>query len=141
MDSLFPLLLAQDSEAAEHGIGLLQTVLDGGVPLICLVIAALCGYLFYTQLMKNNALEISFREKIEANAGAQLTGQETLLREMLTRDREATESTSAAIQAVEGYSHSLREQQLAFEALKLALETHGRELRELGDAFRRSRDV
>lgn len=148
MDALLPLLLAQSTETAEQGIGILNTILSGGVPLICLVVACACAYAFYKQLTRNNTLEKDFRTKIETSASTELTRQETLLREMLTRDKEATETTSAAIQAVESYSHALKEQQTAFDAMKLTFENQTRELRELRDkvssledTVRRSRDV
>ena len=124
------LLLAQ---SPQEGLGLLQTILSGGVPLICLAIAALCAIAFYIQLKRNNVLETDFRKKIESTASTELTRQEALLREMLTRDKEATETTSAAIQAVESYSHALKEQQNAFDAMKLMIESQAREIRELRD--------
>lgn len=133
MDVLYPFLLAQDSESANWFISILQTILDGGVPLICLAFAGLFGWAYWKQLQRNNDLEREFREKNETNANAEMTRQESLLREMLNRDKEATETTSAAIQAVESYSHALKEQQLAFDGLKLAHEAQGRETRELRD--------
>jgi hypothetical protein len=113
------LLLAQTAETAAEGVSLIERVLAGGVPLICLVIAAICGYAFYKQLLRNNTLETTFREKVEG-----------LLREMLDRDRESQEAVSAAIQAVEAFQVALTNQQKANEDL-------GRKIERLEDSLRR----
>ncbi len=109
------LLLADTT--MEGWLTLIERVLAGGLPLICLVIAAICGYAFYKQLTKNNALEVGFREKVEA-----------LLREMLDKDREAMEAIGAAVQAVEAFQTSLSEQKRACMEL-------GRKIERLEDAI------
>ena len=119
------LLLAQTIESAETGVSVIERVLAGGVPLICLVIAAICGIMFYRQLARNNAVETNFREKIEA-----------LLREMLVRDRESQEAVSAAVRAVEAFQVALGEQQKACEEAARKVEELSRKVVHLEDAIR-----
>jgi len=109
------LLLAQDPEQA---VALIERIVSGGVPIICLVFAAICAYAFYKTLNKNNALETGFREKVEA-----------LLREMLHRDKESQEAVTAAVQAVEAF-------QRASETLTRKIEELGRKIERLEDATR-----
>lgn len=116
------LLLAQDSE---KGVALIERILAGGVPLICLVIAAICGYAFYKTLVKNNTLETGFREKVEA-----------LLREMLDRDKESQEAVSAAVQAVEAFQAALAASQREVAEMARKLEELGRKVERLDDAVR-----
>ena len=104
------LLLAQ---SAQEGIGILQTIVQGGAALILACVASVLGYFAYHQLKYNNELEHSFREKIEADGKLRLEGSEKLLREMLDRDREAQEATTAAVQAVEGFTAAMRDQQVS----------------------------
>lgn len=154
MDLSF-LLLAQGVETVEQGLSVLEKINAGGVPLICLVIAALCGLAFYWQLKANKTLneealaEAKSRETAEADkTTARLAEQESFLREMLTRDKEGTEATSAAIQTIEGYAAALKEQQLAFETMRAAFDQGARDIRDLRDrigvledAIRRFRDA
>lgn len=61
-------LLAQTAVEADKGLGLLKTVLAGGVPLICLVIAvAAVGAAIY-QYRSNAKLEESYRSDLDARA-------------------------------------------------------------------------
>lgn len=61
------LLLAQEA-SPDQAIGWLQTVLDGGVPLICLVAAAVFGYVAWSQHKKNVDLELAYRKDLENRA-------------------------------------------------------------------------
>ena len=115
----FPLMLAQ---SAEQGVGLLQTIIQGGAALILAVVAVIVGKFAYDQLKRNNDLEHHFREKIEADGKARLEGSEKLLREMLDRDREAQEATTAAVQAVEGFTGAMRDQQASCEAVSAKID-------------------
>lgn len=101
------------AQSAEDGVGLLQTIVQGGAALILAVVATLVGYFAYNQLKRNSDLEHNFREKIETDAVARLEGSEKLLREMLDRDRESQEATTAAVQAVEGFTQAMKDQQVA----------------------------
>jgi uncharacterized protein HemX len=139
-----PLLLAQSAEAAEAGVSVLQTILKGGVPLICLAVACVIGWAYWKQLRRNNTLEKDFREKIEGDGNKRLTDQEKLLREQIDREREAQETVTATVQAIEGFSHTMREQQLACEETKRAvlglvdkLDDVVRRLKDLEDVLRR----
>ena len=120
------LLLAQD-ETATQTIGWLERILAGGVPLICLVIAAICGYAFYRQLTRNNTLETDFRGKVEA-----------LLREMLAGYKESQEAVAAAVQAVEAFQSALTEQQKACEEASRQIEALGRKVDRLEESIRRA---
>lgn len=135
-----PLLLAQEgmtAEAAHNWVGVLQAILKGGVPLICLAVACVIGWAYWKQLKRNNALEKDFRDKMEADARERLAATEALLREMLDRDREANEAQQAATRAVEGFTLALKDHAQAEEA-------HGQKLYEiidrLKDLERRFRD-
>ncbi len=134
------LLLAQSVEKAEKGVGLLQTILAGGVPLICLCVAVLMGGFALYQMRRNNTLEREYRETVQLDAAARLAGTEKLLREQIDRDREANEIVTATIQAVEGFSHSLKEQQASCEATKRVCEEMVTQMRNLEETVRRFRD-
>ena len=136
-----PILLAQ---SAAEGIGLLQTIIQGGAALILAVVAVIVGKFAYGQLRRNNDLEHNFRKKIEDDAKDRLVGSEKLLREMLDRDREAQEATTAAIQAVEGFTEVMKSQQSACEltngkvdSLLLKLEALSDRVKSLEDEIRR----
>jgi len=62
------LLLAQDAADPGKTIGWLQTIINGGVPLICLSIAAVSGYFTWTQHKKNVELELTYRNDLAARA-------------------------------------------------------------------------
>ena len=62
------ILLAQDSVDPEKTIGWLQTIINGGVPLICLAIAAVAFYVAWSQHAKNVALEIAYRDDLAKRA-------------------------------------------------------------------------
>jgi len=61
------LLLAQDVQP-DQAIGWLQTILDGGVPLICLAAAGIFGYAAYVQSKKNMQLELDYRNDLAERA-------------------------------------------------------------------------
>ena len=63
------LLLAQATpETAEKGVGLLERLIAGGVPLICLAVAAIAVIAAVWQYRKNATLEESFRTELDARA-------------------------------------------------------------------------
>lgn len=109
-----------DLDKVEQGLGLLERIQAGGVPLIALIVAVACGAFAYWQLRRNNELQAARVAEAEAREKAQkaeakareeaqeaatkirLAEQESLLREMLDRDREAQEGTLAMAKALEG---------------------------------------
>lgn len=112
------LLLAQGLEAAGGVLSLLERIQAGGILLLSLVIATICGIAFYKQLKANKELQISAVDKAEAREKAKdeetktrLTEQEVFLREMLDRERETQEGHVATTQAVEGYTRAMRDAQ------------------------------
>lgn len=109
-----PLQIAQ---SPEEGIGLLQTIISGGPSLILAVLVVVLGYFAYHQLKSNGLLERGFREKIEE-----------LLREMLGRDRDAQEATTAAVQVVEGFTEAMKEQRIACDQTSRLVESNSRTL-------------
>jgi len=105
------LVLAQDPvETAAKTIPLLEQVIAGGVPLICLAIAVIAGLLSFWQMRKNNALEREYRKDIEKQADQRLAGEqayrkdvERLLREMIERgedSQEALQTNTAAVNSI-----------------------------------------
>ncbi len=115
---MFLTLIAQEAAGSkvDGTVTTLERILEGGVPLICLCIAVVCGVAFYWQLKRNNKLaedalnKAEKREEAAKNAAAErMAEQEALLREMLERDREAQEAQSAATAAVEGFTRALQD--------------------------------
>jgi len=146
------LLLAQTTpEAVTDWVGVLERILAGGVPLICLVGVVVIGWAYWKQLKRNNTLETSWRKQVEtdagnrlADAGQRLTDQERLMREQIGREREAQEAVTAAVQAVEGFSYTLQEQQVACDETKRVclkmvtkLDDVAVKLKDLEDTLRR----
>lgn len=121
------LFLAQSAEKVEQGLGWLERVQAGGVPLIALVVAVICGAFAYWQLKQNNELrkeqvedakareatqkaDAAARAKEQAEeTKARMSEQEALLREMLDRDREAQEGQLATAKALQGITEALRD--------------------------------
>ena len=132
------LVLAQTTEAAEAGVSIVQTIINGGAALILAVAVVVIGWAYWKQLKRNNDLEKDFREKIESDGGKRLVDQEKLLREQIDREREAQETVAAAVQAIEGFSHKLSTIQTAGEATQRACEALSV---KLDDVIGRLRDV
>ena len=65
------LLLAEGVPDPEKTIGWLQTIINGGVPLICLAVAAVAFYVAWSQHAKNVALEIAYRDDLGKRAEEQ----------------------------------------------------------------------
>ncbi len=131
------LVIAQGVETAEKGLSLLQKINAGGVPLICLVVAALCGVAFYWQLKANNKMQKDALSKAEeredkaATAGQKrLEENESLLREMLDRDKEAQETHSATAQAIQNVTTALQDQKRACDETNQLLQSHTRLIEE-----------
>lgn len=59
-------LLAQGADAAEKGVGVLQTILAGGVPLILAVMLAISLFVIYKLYGANKKLEADMRQILEA---------------------------------------------------------------------------
>ena len=110
------------AQSASEGVGLLQTIIQGGAALILAVVAVVVGKFAYDQLKRNNELEHNFRTKIEADANSRLEGSERLLREMLDRDKEAQEATTAAVQAVQGFTSAMLDQKAACDSVHLKID-------------------
>jgi len=134
-------------EAAEKGLSLLERIQAGGIPLLSMVIAVICGLAFYWQLRRNNKMsedalaEAKTREtSAETKTKDRLKGQEDLLREMLSRDREAQEAQLAAIQAVEGFTHAIKEQQSSFESMNRTLNELLSQMRDVKTGMRNLED-
>jgi len=148
MDLLYPLLLAQTAKAAENGLTMLERIQAGGIPLICLVVAAICGVAFYWQLRANQAIrqaqvkQADAREEAAKNeAAARLVEQEKLLREMLERDREAQEAHIAATQAVEGFTLALRDASRQLEELLRLVRIQSERMDDIERTLRRRSDA
>ena len=62
------LLLAQGKVDPDKTVGTLQTILDGGVPLICLVAALVFGAAAFLMYKKNMALEVAYRDDLATRA-------------------------------------------------------------------------
>ena len=73
------LLLAQSAEP-DKAIGWLQTILSGGVPLICLAAAAVFGVAAFAMHKKNVELEVAYRTDLAARAtGERVDAEKRLL--------------------------------------------------------------
>lgn len=136
------------AQSADEGIGILNKLIAGGPALIFAALCVLLGYFAYNQLKANNELEKSFREKIEANANKHQAASETLLREMLERDREALEGTTAAVKAVETFTAALKAQRASCDEVSSlvrdmnhTLAKQWDQIRSLEDELRRSRNA
>jgi len=110
------LMLAQSAKDASDTVGILERILNGGVPLICLCLAALFGAGFWWAIKRNHKMTEEALKKAEAREEAakeiaekHKTEQEALLREMLDRDREAQEAQAATTAAVEGFTRALQD--------------------------------
>ena len=100
---------AQHVEAAHKTVSLLEKINAGGVPLICLTIATVCGIGFYWQLKRNVKQHEDHLAEVKTSGAAQLVQQGELLREMLDRDREGQEAHNASTRAIEGVTDALKE--------------------------------
>lgn len=119
----------QTVETAEQGLTMLERVQAGGVPLICLALAALCGVGFYWQLKANKTLhEEHFKT------------QGDLLREMLTRDKETITAHMASTRAIEDVTTALRESKAACDATNRRVDDLASQVGELKTEIRRLSD-
>jgi hypothetical protein len=116
--NMYRLLLAQSAEP-EKAIGWLQTIISGGVPLICLVTAAIFGYAAWSQYKKNMQLEITYRmdlaerakqEKVDADkrlsdakedAKERAKEVDKLMRERLSSEKESDATLAHAVHIIE----------------------------------------
>ena len=135
------ILLAQEGaalEAADKGLTLIERAQAGGVPLISLIVAVVCGAAFYWQLRRNNKQSEEALEKAEkrerdkdAETKVRLSEQEGFLREMLDRDRESQEAQLAAVQAVQGMTHAIQDLKSAIDGLKRRSDESSSRLKDL----------
>lgn len=118
------ILLAQSAEP-EKAIGWLQTLVDGGVPLICLAAAAVFGYVAWSQHKKNVELEIAYRKDLanrakdekadaekrlaEAKQDAKDRAAEIdkLMRERLASEKESDATLAHAVHIIEANARLL----------------------------------
>ena len=108
------ILLAQATEildVADKSVGILERIQAGGILLLSLVVAVVCAVAFWWQLKANkllNEIALSEAKNRESSVKSENTGrlkeQETLLREMMERDKEAQEAQTAATTAVEKFA-------------------------------------
>jgi hypothetical protein len=112
------MLLAQAADP-DKAIGWLQTILDGGVPLICLAAAAVFGFVAWKQHDKNVKLELAYRndlaerakqEKADAEKRLAEAKQEAkdraaeidkLMRERLASEKESDATLAHAVHIIE----------------------------------------
>lgn len=114
------LLLAQE-QAVDPGktIGWLQTVIDGGVPLICLVAAAVFGWVAWKQHDKNVKLELAYRsdltkraeqekeradkrlEEAKRDAKERAAEVDKLMRERLASEKDSDATLAHAVHVIE----------------------------------------
>lgn len=76
--------LAQ-TEAAEQGVGILQTIIQGGVPLILAVFCAVEGWVIYKLYLKNGKLEEDYRNSLSSQIGEAASSTRELI-ETLTKN-------------------------------------------------------
>jgi len=112
------LLLAQSADP-DKAIGWLQTILDGGVPLICLAVAAVALYVAYLQHKKNVELELDYRndlaerakqekersdqrlEEAKREAKERAVEVDKLMRERLAAEKESDATLAHAVHIIE----------------------------------------
>jgi CHASE3 domain sensor protein len=138
------LLLAQSMEAAEKGLSLIERLQAGGVPLISLVIAVVCGLAFYWQLRRNIkageervADRDAHLEEVKDRAKAQLTEQESLLREMLAHSQQSQEAQLASVQVVEGFAAAMRDSMKVCESTNRLVTELDARIKDLESTVRR----
>ncbi|MGD9726949.1 MAG: hypothetical protein AB7L09_00645 [Nitrospira sp.] len=113
------LLLAQSTPDPEKTIGWLERILQGGVPLICLVIAVTACVAAVFQYRKNHALELDYRNDLanraqqakedaekrlaEAKQEAKERAAEIdkLMRERLSSEKESDATLAHAVHMIE----------------------------------------
>ena len=133
-----PFLLAQATEAVEKGVDIGQTIIQGGVALILLIVAVVLGVAYWKLLQRSHAQEKERLEETRDDASQRLKDQGDLLREQLDREREATEVITATVNTVEGFSHTLKEQKAACETTHRAIESFAREQKAASEAGQRA---
>jgi len=146
MDVFSTLTLAQTSEVASGWVSVLQTVVQGGAALVLAVVLSILGYAHWKLMDRSHAQEKDRLNDANTSATARLLEQEKLLREQISREREAQETVTAAVQAIEGFAHTLHEQKTSCDATKQVVESVAGKLddvvgrlRDLDDTIRRAR--
>ncbi|HET6496596.1 MAG TPA: hypothetical protein VFH61_14660 [Thermoleophilia bacterium] len=116
----------QTAEAAEQGLSILEKIQAGGVPLICLTVAALACYIAYMQMNANKKLhEDHFKT------------QGDLLREMLARDKEGMEAHIASTRAIQDVTTALREAKVSCDETNRRVSSQTTTIDDLKDEIRR----
>jgi hypothetical protein len=113
------LTLAQVPEDADKSVGLLERVIAGGVPLICLVVAVIAVIAAVLQYRKNADLEASYRadldaraKKADADAEKRLADAKTeadkardremgMMKERLASEKESDATLAAAVRMID----------------------------------------
>lgn len=112
-------LLAGAKVDPDKTIGTLQTILNGGVPLICLVAAFVFGAAAFLMYKKNMALELTYRDDLadrakqekldadkrldDAKQGAKERAQEIdkLMRERMAAEKDSDATLAHAVHIIE----------------------------------------
>lgn len=116
------LLLAQDPvDTAEKTVPILERIIEGGVPLICLAVAVVFAIAAAYQYRRNarqwqvnSELEREFRLKVEA-----------LLREMLDRGEDSQEALTSNTQAVRDMTQGMQQLTTRVEYVERAVNRGG----------------
>ena len=141
MDVFSTLTLAQTSEVASGWVSVLQTVVQGGAALVLAVVLSILGYAHWKLMDRSHAQEKDRLNDANTSATARLLEQEKLLREQISREREAQETVTAAVQAIEGFAHTLREQKASCDATKQAVEVLSGKLNDVVGRLRDLEDI
>jgi len=97
------------TKAAEGTVPVLERILAGGVPLICLSLAVVFGVVAVWLFRRNHQLSEAAVTREKELANERVSEQGALLREMLERDREAQEAQQAATTAVESFTTAIQD--------------------------------
>jgi hypothetical protein len=113
------LLLAQDGADPEQTVGLLERIIGGGVPLICLAIAVVAIVAAVVQYRKNADLEANYRKDLENRAEQEKSDSakrlaeakqeakdraaeyDKLMRERLAAEKESDATLAHAVRVIE----------------------------------------
>lgn len=90
--------IAQTAEAAKESVGVLQTILEGGLPLMLLVIAVILGWVIYKQNERIAELEKEFR-----------TDSKSLLQDQIAEAKPLTEALTKTNDVMGRVDRSLKD--------------------------------
>ena len=113
------LLLAQSEVDPDKTVGTLERILEGGVPLICLVIAVVACVAAVLQYKKNHALEVAYRNdladrakqatddaekrlgEVKREAKERAAEVDKLMRERMAVEKESDATLAQAVRVIE----------------------------------------